>query len=521
VTTRTRTELNERDWKRYANSFIAWSESPVGFYPGRVYNTRKNEWQKSSDPIKWQPRQRAALEWLFTFDAKGKLPIDTLCWIDIAKSGKTMIQAALATWLGMFHGGPDAELLMAANAAQQAGVRAYGTLWKSLKLNPYKSKICDLSSLRSEIRFLLTGNVVRPVPMKASTQAGSDNVFIGFDEMWSYEGDSARQFLAEMKQSPTRNLSIQVITTYPGYKGEDTPLNDLISLFFDSNNELTHGVKQPLEGVPLYVIGRTAMWWNHEPYAWHTVERMAEYRRRYRGMEAEFRRIWQAELIQRSDTFIDMNRWDSCTDEDWEPLGSEDRRVPMVLGLDLGVKHDSSALIARGYDLVTRKYPLLDHKIWVPGDLGLEDPKHIVELVLQKILDLHRKHKVIAVYYDPSQAYLLAGMLQREGVNMVEVTQGGVRERADMHWYDLVYERRLRNYQDCDDLREHVRSAVSRRTKSGFRLDKSKTSLLIDGAVADSMACLGISEHIKDFEIAARPRIIPRPVRNVFKRIYG
>jgi len=504
------------DWDLYARSFVDWAESKTGFYVGRAYNERRREWVKHGrpQPVRFPTTQEKALRFLFTLDGKGRLPVDSLLWIDIGKSFKTGIAAALGQWFGMFIDPPGAEVLLAANAKNQAHVRAYGALRRSVQWNPYAKALAEV--YEQEIRFLETEATARAIPLKASTQAGSDAVFIDFDEKWSY-GPEAEQFVSEMKPSPTRNISFQMTQTYPGYYGDRGLLNKDIARFFTEDDLPKEDLNRVFEDVPLWIDGRSAIFWNHEPYPWHTEAFLEEQRNDLRP--SEFRRIWQAYRTEPSETLFDMRLWDKLTDPDMFPLGPQDRGEIVVLGLDLGIKHDSSAVTVRGYDPETGRYPLRDHRIWKPRP-GLEGGE-LIKAVGQYIIDLHRRHRILGVFYDETQAAFLATLLGDARVPMEAVSQNRGRDEADQLYYDLVMSGVLRNYEGSEDLRRHVGSAVARYTRNGFRIMKQLSTSSIDGCIADVMCCSGVNQ-LKNRMEALMGGFDDRPKRrNVWSRIYG
>jgi phage terminase large subunit-like protein len=509
---------------------VSWSESPIGFYPTKKYDARRMIWENSREPIEWVDKQRRWLDHVFT----RPFAYDEVWVIDIGKSGKTMIGAALAQWFGMFSDLPG-EILLAANAREQSKVRTYKALNQSIALSPNPLVI---DSTRTEVRWK-SGNMARPVPLNAGTQAGSDALLITFDEVWNYTTDAALEMFAEAKSSPTMNVSMRVITTYPGYRQDDGPLNDMLKDFFDDVGDPNPGTERipGLEDLPCYKRGTIFLWWNHEPYPWHLREvegqTFLDRQRRALGRRPnEFKRIWQAQIVSREETFVHPLVWAKCEDDDWSPLPSTAQGVVGIIGVDIGVMRDSSAVVMRGLDPETLRIPLYDHKIWRPmpdPDRPGEPPEVRLKEVAQWILDRIRRHRILAVYYDPTQAKLMAQLLQEEikmggfSAKLVPVEQGKRRIEADMHYKDLIYAGELRNYPQSADLTQHVLDASARYISGGrFRIDKSQQGIHVDGAVADSQACLGVKEHQNDFLYTHRSRRPKRrPPMNHYREAFG
>lgn len=519
--------------------FVTWSESEIGFYVDQHPDDENELWVKQKRPIRWSARERRMLRWAFTFDEDGRLPLSELVIVDIGKSAKSLKGAALAQWFGMFVDA-DAEIQIAANSKDHAGIRGYAQLRKSLEWNPYRLEIAE--DIESRTVFRDTGNVLRPVPMRGASVSGGNAVFMWFDEIWAYEGNRARNMMSEMKESPTRNVSFTLITSYPPFEGDDGPLNDTLTAFFDParNDAPREGIEQVegLEDLPLWFNPKSgvAVWWNHDPYPWH------QYRDKYgntfldrqrasymtKGNLNEYLRIWEARRVSREDAFIPEARWDACTDEDLRPLDEFDRHVPMVIGVDLGYKGDSSAAVARRWDPVLQKFVLLKHKIWYPEDYRANEKRLLLD-VMTWLEDMNRRHRVLGIYYDPSQAALMAALMEKGGARMQETTQNNMRIVADTNYRNVVLSGAMRNY-PAPDLKAAAMSAIILRTKSdSIRIDKRKTSQHIDVVVADSMCCYGCLENKRVFERLARrgnkppppPQAQRSPWRDIFRQGVG
>lgn len=536
--------ISKADLALYARSFVDWSESEIGFYVNQYYDEDAQEWVKVPNwqPIRWHERQARVLRHLFTLDARGRLPVQELWWVDIGKSGKTLLQAALAQWFGLFID-QSAEVLLAANSKDQAGVRCFKQLMDSVEncLFQYRAELYEYTS--NVITFRSTGNVARPIPMKAGTQAGSNAVFIAFDEIWGYEGERAKAMMAEMKESPTRNLSFIMVTSYPPFLEDEGPLNETLNYFFDEYERPKvdkHGIAliDGYEDLPLYYAPETGqvVWWNHEPYPWH-VKRYASgltFIERQRNKpdvtNNHFLRIWEARRVHREDAFTHEEHWDACDDDELAPLGREDRGLPLVAAVDIGVKGDTSAGVARSYNPVRQSLDLRTHIILRPATYAPEQKVDIIADMQAWVWKLHTEQNLLACYYDPSQFLHAARELEKLGVKMVEFTQNTMRITADTAYRGHIMSHTLKNYSGSGDLKQHVMHAVAVERGNGtIRLDKRKTSAHIDAAVADSMCCYGCLEQRLAFERLARrgnkppppPQAQRSPWRDIFRQGVG
>ncbi len=497
----------------YRRSFVDWSQGPMGFIVPRRWNYTLKRWEKETAPIVWQPHQIDLFRWAFTLGEDDRFPIDEFFYIDVGQSGKSMFQAALAQWIGLFHEA-DSHIQLAANSREQVGGRVYAQLLKSVRRSPLP-KLFDANGER--IKFIKTGNEALPLPLNAATIAGGSPVMRGLDEPWDWRwaNEADRDMAAEFKPTSARNISILIVTSYPSYKDIDGYLNDAFGEFVDTDGEPLPGVGRVknLETLPLLVKGRSAFWWNRDPklYPWNTDAFIRAQIENKRTSEAATQRIWFAAWVEREHTFLPMDAWRDCEDSELSPLDEDDRTVPMVLGVDAGWKLDHGAGISRGYDSISRRYPLYADVEWNPKDYKNGG---IIAAMEQWVSDMHKRHRVLAVYYDPREFVGSAERLRKIGVNMVEVVQNNMRLEADTNYRALIAERTLRNYPECGKLTDHVRSAVGVEREEGIRISKKKSSSHIDLAVADSMACWGVTQLREKFERLARLGTTENPLAN-------
>jgi hypothetical protein len=514
-------------WKK---SFVDFAQSDFGFYVPQRWDDYQQEWSPAPGgkgfPITWPKHKQRLLRWAFTLDDDGLLPVTSMWVIDGKKTGKTTDAAALADWFGRFHE-RNADIQLAANALNQVEVRVFQQLKWSLQHNPYTHMIADVKE--KKIVYYKTNNVARAIPSKATTQAGGNPVLVQVDEPWGYNTKADREFLDELAPSPTLKLSFRFFTSYPPYEGDEGPMVDVINAFFNKDGRPKKGVDRVdgLEDMPVYVKDGIAVYWNHDLtlFPWHTERYLNTQKNDPTVSPASYARFYEVRMASREDTFMPMGRWDDCTDEDFMPLGDGDHGKPMVMAVDLmggKVYSDCSAIVCRGYEPGTDRYPLLAHKVWDPSII--DNPDYDFNLAAEEyILDMHRRHKVLACGYDPTQFVGSAKKLKRMGVNMVEITQVNSRAVADTQYRNLILGRRLRNYPQSRELRDHVSRAMARELGDGnIRIDKRLASGRIDACVADSMCCLMAMQNKPKFTyLAKHPKTEPPPVRrNVYKEIF-
>jgi len=155
---------------------------------------------------------------------------------------------------------------------------------------------------------------------------------------------------------------------------------------------------------------------------------------------------------------------------------------PTWVGVDIGLKRDSSAVVAVQVRPDGRRH--VTARIWTPTPDGRLD----VTDVMQHLRDLDRRHDLRAVHYDPRFFDLPAQQLVDEGLPMVEAPQ--VLERMTPAAGATLEEiKRGSISHDGDALFDsHVLTAVPRFNERGFTLSKGRSRDRIDAAVAMLLA---------------------------------
>jgi phage terminase large subunit-like protein len=155
---------------------------------------------------------------------------------------------------------------------------------------------------------------------------------------------------------------------------------------------------------------------------------------------------------------------------------------PTWVGIDVGIKRDSTAVVAVQRDPRGHLHALA--RFWVPS---FDDPVDVTD-VMEYIRELARAYDVQAVSYDPRFFDVPAKMLSDEGLLMLEVAQSV--ERMTTVCGDLLeLIKRGAIHHDGDPLlTTHVLNAVPRFNDRGFTLQKSKSRGRIDGCIALALA---------------------------------
>ena len=214
------------------------------------------------------------------------------------------------------------------------------------------------------------------------------------------------------------------------------------------------------------------------PSEWITVEQLRREQRRL--PENVFRRLHLNQWTEVEDAWIKPWQWDACQAPEW----TWDYSLPTWVGVDVGFKRDSAAIVAAQFhgDQLYVTERILD-----PADAGREWGVADVRGMLAA--DLQQYTALREVAYDPWSFRESAEILLERGFPMVEFPQtAGRMAPASEGLYELVVGSRLRHQGDRT-FRSQVLAAVAAPTdRGGWRISKRRSLEQIDAAVALAMA---------------------------------
>jgi phage terminase large subunit-like protein len=302
-----------------------------------------------------------------------------------------------------------------------------------------------------------------------------------------------RRVWDEMTPIPTVQNSLRFISTYAGFENESDLLWEMyIRGVGKEEHKDGRGVSiAELEGLPCWKSGTLFTYWTHEPsMPWQTDEYLDS------QMESErpssFLRLHMNQWVTSQEEFIPVEWWDNAAKAYGASIELWDdhpfRYWPVTIAVDAGIKRDSTALVAVGYDSHRGKVGVAFHRIWTPSSGDQIDLDVTVE---KDLLYLYNKYKVVSIVYDPTHLMQTMLRLKGKGLPTKEFTQTIPNmTAASQLLYDLLKNKNLEAYPD-ETLRRHIQMAVAESNSRGFRIVKSRTSRRhqIDGAVALAMAC--------------------------------
>lgn len=214
--------------------------------------------------------------------------------------------------------------------------------------------------------------------------------------------------------------------------------------------------------------------------------------------EHEFRRYRLNQWTPSNVAWLPNGAWKACEDQSLEL----DPALPLAVGIDVGLRHDSSAVVAaqkQGDRTVLRA------RIWenpyAPNDPQHENWKLNIAEVEAYLLELFEKFPVPAVEiddeirpgpvydYDPMFFERSADLLEGEQLAMVEYPQNDTRMiAASQAFYELIVTGQIAHDGDPAFAR-HVNNAIADQKTRGWRISKPKGSKKkIDAAIAGAIA---------------------------------
>jgi phage terminase large subunit-like protein len=189
-------------------------------------------------------------------------------------------------------------------------------------------------------------------------------------------------------------------------------------------------------------------------------------------------------FVTSESSFIDMEAWDACIDIDAKPVVAFPS-LPVWVGVDASVKHDSTAIVAVTWDQDEQKVRLIAHRIFQPSPTEPLDFEAPIESTLT---ELAQRFTVRKVLFDPYQMAATAQRLARQGITIEEFPQSTPNlTAASQNLYELINGRNLVAYPD-PAMRLAISRAVAIESSRGWRITKEKQSHKIDVVVALAMA---------------------------------
>ncbi|MGB2864857.1 MAG: terminase TerL endonuclease subunit [Sedimentisphaerales bacterium] len=394
------------------------------------------------------------------------------------KCGKSTLAAIVALFL--LCSKKFAEIYIVGPDLEQSTLVVYSKIRTSLRLNKELHGLCKIG--RKEIVHRETGSFIRPLAC-SSTNAGLNPTLCVFDELWRFNTQEAVQAYDELTNIPSKD-NLNLIVTYAGYaEDEGSILYGIYKKGIDQAEGREDRDKQFL-----------FRWYGEELYShipWVTKNYLTLQRSRLRPNT--YARLHQNEWVSGTESFISSTILDDCTHNHRKGMSFDGK---VCLGVDIGLKHDCSAVVVVGrVPDKDKSLILIDHSIFIP------DAKHhqiinLEQTIERDILRYNDKYKIQAVLYDPYQFARSAATLKNAHIRMVEFPQtvGNTCEMTEA-LSTLLQNHCLLLYPD-KTIRQHLLNARVKETQRGWRLVKGRKSKKIDLDIALAMAVLGAQQKL-------------------------
>lgn len=337
------------------------------------------------------PHQRewiAALAPSLLAVARGQMPPMGRFWFEATKgAAKDTTLAACLLWLLPFSARPLACQIGAADADQADELRKAAK--QILSMNPWLGQRVGIQSWR--ILCEATGSEAEIIATDVAGSHGARPDVLILNELSHVTRFEFAENLADNASKVPHGLMI--VATNAGFTGSDA--------------------------WRWREIARTSGRWSFHvfdrPAPWLDPAEIAEAQRR--NSPARFNRLWRGVWSSGSGDALDPADIDASIAPDLKPVADRPQGVTAVCGLDLGIRHDHSALVALGADHARQRVRLLAAKWWPPSPLtGKVDLEQVKAETLATAKRLRAD-----VRFDPYQAALMAQQLARDGVHCIEV----------------------------------------------------------------------------------------------------
>ena len=383
------------------------------------------------------------------------------------KTGKSALCAAIALWYLLNK--PFAEIYMLASSAGQSQLTCFDKLIKAIRMNPILRDCCKIRLERVEY-----GESFAMILAPNQAVAGINPSLVIAEELWSWNTQEHRRAWDELCNVPTRSDNMRIISSYAGY-AEDQ--NSILWELYQEGIAQRDGTS---ERDPRFYF----KWFGLELYdltPWVKPEYLVQQKNRQR--ESAWLRMHCNQWASGEEAFVDAVVVDACTNH--ALVKGADFDGPVCVGIDIGLKHDCSAVVVVG-TLDYERLVVVDHRCFVPVAGQTLDLERTVEAVM---LALAQKYTIMGVNYDPFQAARSAKTLSDKGLPMHEYCQTvGNTVAMSECLSGLLSNQNLMLYDD-PELKEHILNAKAKETQRGWRLVKARQSQKIDLAISLAMAC--------------------------------
>jgi len=434
------------------------------------------------------------------------------------KQGKSTFDGGLALYLTVALGVKRSMVFIAATDKEQAKIAWGEAAALARHASGELDGRCDVIDSTQRILDHSTGSICRAISSEHHRQHGHDATAIICDEIHAWAGESGRQLWNTLCYAGiARSQPLIVVTSTAGIFD---PVGIGYKRYLHACAVRDGAIIDTTVLPVIYEVPMDDDWedekaWVKANPAIGVITKLDEMKKSYESAKNDllaqnnFRRYRLNQWVSQETRWIDMAQWHEC-ESDWE-LDAIPEDYTCYGGLDLASREDTSAfalLFIRDTDspvYVMPYYFMPDHNIrerckqdqlpyveWANGGFMTLTPGASTdyEFIRARILQLHAKHKIAVVGYDPWQAEYLTSRLENEdGVTMVAVRQGyASMSDPSKEFHALISEGKL-----CHNghpvLTSQANNVAVRQDPNGNMMpDKAKARGRIDGIVAAVIA---------------------------------
>ena len=428
---------------------------------------------RAGDSLQFTTWQKWLLRSLFERTPEGRLRYRRALIGLPRKHGKSLMGSTIAVY-GLIAGESGAENYVVAGDRQQARI-IFNEAKTQVMSSPVLAAECKV--YRDVIEMPRFGSILRVLSSEFKGQAGLNPSLVLFDELWN---QSTSDLYDQMTLGSGARLEPLIVSiTTAGYD-----LDTVAGRLYQYGKQCAAGeIDDPSFGFWWWeapadcTIGDESAWRVCNPNLHERLLDIDDMRTAMKQTdEAAFRRWRLNQWVRTQESWLPAGAWEACTSD-----RALDDSLPVFIGLDMALKHDSIAVViaqpqADGVT-VTRA------QIWQPRDDGVD-----VAGVEQYLRSLHMRYTVQEIVYDPAYFQRSAEHLADDGLPMVEFPQSSQRMiPACGHAYEMIINKKV-THDGAPTFTDQVLSAAQRMTDQGWRLSKGKSKRKIDAAIALVMA---------------------------------
>lgn len=442
--------------------------------------------------LEWWQKEWILKPLFYDLDENGKRKYNTAIIAMPKKNGKSALGAGLCM-NALFCWEPFGEIIIAANAKDQASMIIYNKLRRSVMLEPDLKRATQ--PLRKEIiEVHSTGTIARCVAHQFETAAGLNPNFTIFDELWGF---SDRKFFDELTVVPTRENPLITIVTYAGYNEE--------GLLWDLYNDGIEGESILDTGDPDVHVMRGKkdkklfMFWSHKNLAsWVTPDYIEGQRNR---MPPEvFARLHENRWVSAGTQFITEADIDGLHSTPWviQTSPRTDRYTRYIVATDLGLSHDRTVRVIGHLDTEDKNVYIDNIRIWQ----GSPDEHVPIAEVEADLIECAKTFGTATLVIDPWQMEYVIQRL-RPYYTVVPFSFAKDIHHLSQVFINVLRSKRLKGYHE-PELDAELRHTIIRQTPRGWRLDHPRRKVN-DIVISTGMMVLEAVRGMLDAGVMAEP----------------